>query len=92
MAQRQLSNGIRYISVASELRKSVSFMDRILDIKLLADFYSTADISTTSGQTSILFVGGYWARCQLCNSIRYTSVAAKLRISLFFVLVVLRGA
>ena len=80
-ARRQLSNGIRYVSVASELRKSLSSVEGVLCIKL-AILYSTAYYSTTGGRTLILFAGDCWARCQLSNGIRYVSVASELRNSL----------
>jgi len=41
-----------------------------------------ADFTTTTGQISVLFIGPYWARCQLPNSIKDVSVASKLTISL----------
>ena len=44
----------------------------------LAIFYSMADYSTTPGPILILFPGGYWARRQLPNGIRYVSVASRL--------------
>jgi len=77
----QLPNGIRYISVASRLKKSLSSVEGVLGIKL-AIFYLMADYSTTAGRIFILFQKGCWARCQLVNNIRYVSVASKLRISL----------
>jgi len=80
-ARRQLSNGIRYISVASELRNSLSSVEKIF-IVALAIFYSTADYSTTAGRILMLFAGGRWARRQLSNGIRYVSVASELRNSL----------
>ena len=48
---------------------------------MLADFDSMADYSTTVRVIPIRFSGGYWARRQLRASIRYVSVASKLRIS-----------
>jgi len=48
----------------------------------LAIFYSTADSSTAAGGTLMLFAGGCWARRQLCNGIRYVSVASILGNSL----------
>jgi len=78
-AQHQLPNGIRYVSVASKPRNSLSSVERIFIVLVaLAIFYSTADYSTTAGPTLILFAGGCWARCQLPNGIRYVSVASKL--------------
>jgi len=82
-ARRQLPNGIRYISVASKLRKSLSSVEGVLGItNKLAIFYSMADYSTTAGRILILFAGDCWARRQLPNGIRYFSVASKLRKSL----------
>jgi len=46
-ARRQLSNAVRYVSVASKLRKSLSSVQGVLGVKL-ADLYSTADYSTTA--------------------------------------------
>jgi len=46
-ARRQLNNGIRYVSVASILRNSLSAVEGVLGI-MLAIFYSTADYSTTT--------------------------------------------
>jgi len=80
-AWRQLSNGIRYVSVASRLRKSLSSVERIF-IVALAIFYTTADYSTASGRISMLFAGGCWARFQLPNGIGYISVASGPRKSL----------
>jgi len=80
-ARRQLSNGIRYISVASELRNSLSSVEKIF-IVALAILYSTADCSTTAGRILILFAGGRWAWRQISNGIRYVSVASKLMNSL----------
>ena len=48
----------------------------------LAEFYLTANYSTTTGRISILFAVHYWARRQLSNAVRYVSVASKLRNSL----------
>jgi len=56
-AQRQLPNGIRYISVTSRLRKSLSSVEGVLGIKL-AIFYLMADYSTIAGRIVILFAGG----------------------------------
>jgi len=80
-ARRQLPNGIWYISVASELRNSLSSVEGVLGIKL-AILYLTADISTTTGRILIPFTGGCWARRQPLNSIGYVSIASKLRNSL----------
>jgi len=80
-ARRQLRSGIRYVSIASKLKISLSAVEGVLGIKL-AIFYSTADYSTTGGRILILCAGDYWARCQLSNSIRYVSVASELRNSL----------
>ena len=59
-ARSQLSNSIGYVSVASELMKSLSSVEGILGIKL-AIFYSMADISTTVGRILIPFAGDCWA-------------------------------
>jgi len=80
-ARRQLRGGIRYVSIASRLKKSLSSVEGVLGIKL-AIFYSTEDYSTTGGRILILFAGDCWARCQLSNGIRYVSVASELRNSL----------
>ena len=80
-ARRQLSNGIRYVSVTSRLRKSLSSVEGVLGIKL-AILYSMADYSTTAGRILILFAGGCWAQRLLSNGIRYVSVASRLRKSL----------
>ena len=80
-ARRQLSNAVRYVSVASKLRKSLSSMEGKLGI-MLAEFYSTADYSTTAERILILFAGDCWARRWLSNGVRYVSVASKLRKSL----------
>jgi len=77
-AQYQLSNGIRYVSVASELRKSLSSVECFLGIKLVI-FYSMADYSTPAVWILNPLVGDCWARRQLSNHIRYVSVASKLR-------------
>jgi len=75
-ARSQLSSGIGYVSVASELMKSLSSVEGILGIKL-AILYSMADISTTAGRILMHLVGGCWARCRPLNGIRYISVASK---------------
>ena len=80
-ARCQHPNGIRYVSVTSEPRKSLSSVERIF-IVTLATLYSMADYSTTAGRILNIFAGGCWARCQLPNGIRYVSVASKPRISL----------
>jgi len=67
---RQLSNGIRYVSVASKLMSSLSTIKGVLVIKL-AIFYSTADYSTTSCLILILIAGGCWPWHRLHNDIRY---------------------
>ena len=61
-AQRQLHAGIRYVSVGSKLRKSLSSMEGV-SMLTLAEFYSMADSSPTAGHIPILFSGGCWARC-----------------------------
>ena len=50
---------------------------------------SMADISTTTEPILILFAGGFWARHQLPNAVRYVSVTSKLRKSLSSLEVVL---
>jgi len=80
-SRRQLRNGIRDIPVASKLRISLTSLERILGT-VLAEFYSTADYSTTARWIQILFAGGYWVRRQLRNSIKDVPLASKLRISL----------
>jgi len=80
-ARRQLPNSVRYVSVASILRNSLSSVEGVSGI-MLAIFYSTADSSTTAGRILMLFAGGCWARRQLHNGIRYVSVASILRNSL----------
>ena len=78
-ARRQLSNGIRYVSVASRLRNSLSSVERIFIVLVALDiFYLMADYSTTAGLILILFAGGCWARRQPPNGIRYLSVASEL--------------
>jgi len=82
-ARRQPPKGIRYVSVASKLRKSLSSVEGVLGITgKLAIFYSMADYSTTAGLILILFAGDCWSRRQLPNGIRYVSVASKPRKSL----------
>jgi len=58
-ARRQLSNGIRYVSVGSELMNSLSSVEGALCIKL-AIFYLMADYSTAAGRILMPFVGGCW--------------------------------
>ena len=53
-AQRQLHAGIRYVSVGSKLRKSLSSMEGV-SMLTLAEFYSMADSSPTAGHIPILF-------------------------------------
>jgi len=48
-ARRQLSNGIRYVSVASKPRNLLSSVESIFIVLVALDiFYSTADCSTTA--------------------------------------------
>jgi len=54
--RRQLPNGIRYICVASDFRKSLTSVEGVLRIKLVI-FYSMADYSTTAGRILDLFAG-----------------------------------
>jgi len=58
-ARRQIPNGIRYVSVASQLRNSLSSVEGVLGLNLPI-FYSTADYSTTTGPVFMLFAGGCW--------------------------------
>jgi len=83
-ARRQLCNGIIYVSVALELRNSLSSMKGVLGIKLVI-LYSMADYSTTTPRMLVLFAGGCWAPRLLRNGIRYISVASRLRRSLSLV-------
>ena len=53
-AKRQLLTGIRYVSVGSKLRKSLSSMEGV-SMLILAEFYSMADSSPTVGHIPILF-------------------------------------
>ena len=89
-ARRQPPNGIRYVSVASKPRKSLSLVEGILGI-MLAIFYSMADYSTTAGRILLPFTGGCWTRRQLRGGIGYVSVASILRKSLTLVGVVFIG-
>jgi len=89
-AGRQLRNGIRYVPVTSEPRKSLSSVERIF-IVALAIFYSMADYSTTAGRILLLFAGGCLTRRQLRGGIGYISVASILRKSLTLVGVVFIG-
>jgi len=59
-ARRQLRNGIRDVLVASKLRISLTSLERILG-SMLAEFYSIADYSTTTGRIPDSFAGGCWA-------------------------------
>jgi len=69
-ARRQLRNGINYVPVASKPRISLSSVEGVLG-SMLAEFYSMADYSTTVSQIQIWFAGGYCARHQLSNGIKY---------------------
>jgi len=80
-AQRWLRNGIKDVSVASKLRKSLTLV-RVVFIGTLAIPSSMADYSMTTPPILDLIAGGCWARCQLLNGIRDVSVASKLRKSL----------
>jgi len=86
-ARCQLRNGIRYVPVTYEPRKSLSSVEGGSSIKL-AIFYSMADIYTADGRILIAFAAGCWVRCQLRNGIRYVPVASKLMTSLTLVRVV----
>ena len=57
-ARRQLRNGIRDFLVASELRISLTSLEGVLGSSMLAEFYSMADLSTTTKRIPILFAGG----------------------------------
>ena len=59
-ALHQPFNGIRYVSVTSKPRKSLSSVERIF-IVALAIFYSMADYSTTTRRILMLFVGDCWS-------------------------------
>jgi len=80
-ARRQLRNGIRDFLVASELRISLTSLERVLGI-MLAELYLMAEYSTTARRIQVLFAGGYWSRRQLRNGIKDVPVASKLSISL----------
>ena len=80
-ASRQVSNGIRYVSVALKPRNSLSSVERIF-IVALAILCSTADYSTTGRRNLIPFMGGCWARRQPPNGIEYVPVTSKPRNSL----------
>jgi len=56
-ARCQLPNGIRYLSVASKLRNSLSSVESVLGFKL-AILYSMADYSTTTGRILMLSAEG----------------------------------
>jgi len=58
-AQCQPCKGIRYVPVASKLRKSMSSVDNVLSIKRVI-FYLAADCSTAAGRILIVFTGGCW--------------------------------
>jgi len=75
-ARRQLRSGIKDVSVASELRKSLTLV-RVVFIDTLAIFYSMVDYSTTAGRILFLFARDCWARRQLPNGIRYVPVTSK---------------
>ena len=77
-ARYQLSNGIRYVSIASKLRKSLPSVEGVLGIKL-AIFYSMADYSTTARWILMLFAGGCWARHQLPSGIHQQKLILRLR-------------
>ena len=59
-ARHQLPNGVRYVSVASIFRNSLSSAQGVLGNQL-AIFYLTADYSTAAGWILMLFAGGCWA-------------------------------
>jgi len=59
-ARCQLRNGIRDVFVASKPRILLTSLEGGLG-RMLAEFYSIADSSTTAGRISILFAGGCWA-------------------------------
>jgi len=73
-ARCQLRNRIRYVSIISKLRNSLSSVESGLASKL-ALCYSTADYSTMAAQILILFAGGVlclkpatqWYMVQLCH-------------------------
>jgi len=80
-ARHQLRNGITDVLVASELRISLTSLERVLG-SMLAELYSIADYSTTARRIQTLFAGGYWSRRQLRNGIQDVPVASKPMISL----------
>jgi len=59
-ARRQLRTGIRYVSVASKPRISLTSLEGVT-IVTLVEFCSMADYSTTAGWIPILFEEGCWA-------------------------------
>jgi len=75
-ARRRLRSGIKDVSVASELRKSLTLV-RVVFIDTLAIFYSMVDYSTTAGRILILFARDCRARRQLPDGIRYVPVTSK---------------
>ena len=76
-AWRQLYNHIRYVSIATKLRKSLFFLERISVVLMI--FFSTADYFTVAWQILNLFIEGCWTWYPLDNSIRYVPVDSKLR-------------
>ena len=81
--QCPLPNGIRYVSVASELRRSLTLVRVVFTMQVACRSQnSMADSSTTTAPILDLVAGDCWARRQLPNGIRYVSVASKLRNSL----------
>jgi len=88
-ARCQLSSGIKGVSVASKLRKSLTLL-RVVFIDTIPwrSQNSMADSSTTTAPILNLIAGDCRARRQLRSGIKNVSVASKLRKSLTFVTVV----
>jgi len=80
-ARRPLRNRRGDVLVASELRISLTSLERVLG-SMLAECYSMADYSTTARRIQTSFEGGCWARRQLRNGMRDVLVASEPRISL----------
>jgi len=81
--QCPLPNGIRYVSVASALRRSLTLVRVVFTMQVAwRSQNSMADSSTTTAPILDVVAGDCWARRQLPNGIRYVSVTSKLRNSL----------
>ena len=70
-ARRQLRSGIKDVSVASELRKSLTLVGVVFIGTTWRYQNSMADYSTTTAPILDLIVGYWWARRQLHRGIRY---------------------